>query len=186
MNEQYKARFIKIVKENIKREGVDKLLLSLEKSDFYTAPASTKYHDSEEGGLCKHSVAVFDYLVSEVSHLYSMETIALVSLFHDVCKINYYTIEMRNKKDENGKWISVPFYSVDDTFPYGHGEKSVLMVNDKVKLNVEEMMAIRWHMGAYEGQQAWNTLSTAYTKYPLALYLHIADMKSTYLEVKNG
>ena len=183
MNKQYKARFIKLAKDNIKRDGINELLASLEKTDFFTAPASTRFHDSEEGGLCKHSLAVFDHLVSDLKgNFYDMESIALVSLFHDVCKVNYYTIEMRNKKDENGKWISVPFYSVDDKFPYGHGEKSVFLLQDKLKLSVEESMAIRWHMGAYEGQQAWNTLSKAYEMYPLAMYLHFADMKSTYLK----
>lgn len=182
MNEQYKARFIKLAKDNIKREGINELLASLEKTDFFTAPASTRFHDSEEGGLCKHSVAVFDHLASDLKDkFYNMESIAIVSLFHDVCKVNYYTIEMRNKKDENGKWISVPFYSVDDKFPYGHGEKSVFLLMDKIKLTVEESMAIRFHMGAYEGQQIWNTLSTAMTKYPLVLHTHIADMKATYL-----
>lgn len=179
----YKERFIKLVRENIKREGIEKLLESLEKSDFYTAPASTKYHDAHEGGLVKHSVAVFDWLVQEVEDKYSMETIAIVALFHDICKVNYYKVEMRNKKDDaTGKWYKEPFYTVEDNFPYGHGEKSVIMITDKIKLRLDEIMAIRWHMGAYVGQQDWNTLGVAYKQFPLALYLHFADMKSTYLE----
>lgn len=178
----YKDRFKRIVEKCIQREGIDKLMLSLEKSDFFTAPASTKYHDAEEGGLCKHSVAVFDMLALDCMDKYSMETIAIVSLFHDICKVNFYKTEMRNAKDDKGKWVQVPYYTVDDQFPYGHGEKSVLMVNDKMKLSLEEMMAIRWHMGAYSGQQDWNTLSKAYEMHPLALYLHFADMKATYLK----
>ena len=193
MNNVYKDLFYDVVKSHIKREGINELMESLEKSDFFTAPASTKYHDAEEGGLCKHSLEVFGALCIEAEDKYSTETLAIVSLFHDVCKVGYYKIDYKNqktykengsKRDEKGRfdWETVPFYTVEDKFPYGHGEKSVLLLMDKLKLSTEEMMAIRWHMGAYEGQQAWNTLSTAYEKYPLALYLHIADMKSTYLK----
>lgn len=183
MNKQYKARFIKLAKDNIKRDGINELLASLEKTDFFTAPASTRFHDSEEGGLCKHSLSVFDHLTSDLKDkFYDMESIALVSLFHDVCKVNYYTIEMRNKKDENGKWISVPFYSVDDKFPLGHGEKSIVMIMDKMKLKLEEMMAIRWHMCGFEPKENYTYLSKAMSEFPLIIHLHSADLKASYIQ----
>ena len=109
-----KEEFIKIYTENIKRKGADKLLEYLEKSDFFTAPSSTRYHGSYEGGLVEHSVNVYhclkDYLsrprVKETYGMnYSEESIAIVALLHDLCKINFYTTELRNKKNEvTGKW----------------------------------------------------------------------------------
>ena len=180
----YKEEFISLFNKYIKRDGASELLKSLEKSDFFTAPASTRFHECYEGGLCEHSVKVFEFLKNETQtdFIADIETVAIVSLLHDVCKVGYYTTEMRNKKDENGKWIQVPFYTVEDKFPYGHGEKSVYLIEQHMKLSVEEVMAIRWHMGAYVGQQDWTTLSMAYNQYPLSLYLHMADMKATYLK----
>ena len=179
----YKERFKQIV-SNIDRPGIDELMLMLDKTDFYIAPASTRHHEAYEGGLVEHCVHVFDYLSSDdyTRSNFSLETIAVVALFHDLCKIGQYKVEMRNTKDENGKWIQVPYYTVDDPFPYGHGEKSVLMLQDFIKLSTDEIMAIRWHMGAYVGQQDWNTLANAYKAFPLALLLHQADMRATYLE----
>ena len=183
-----KTKFETLVRENIKREGIENLLSAIAKTDFYTAPASTRFHDAEEGGLVRHSISVFEWLLKEnvppnldlLPHE-NVERLAITSLFHDFCKIGYYTVEMRNKKDETGKWVQVPFYAVDDLFPYGHGEKSVYMVQQFIKLTDEEAMAIKWHMGAYSGQQDWNTLSKAYEMFPLALYVHVADMKASYL-----
>ena len=134
-----KEEFIKIYTENIKRKGADKLLEYLEKSDFFTAPSSTRYHGSYEGGLVEHSVNVYhclkDYLsrprVKETYGMnYSEESIAIVALLHDLCKINFYTTEVRNKKNEvTGKWEQVQFYAINDTLPYGHGEKSVHIIS---------------------------------------------------------
>ncbi len=177
-----REKFEGIAREHIKREGLDKLLAHLANTDFYTAPASTKYHDAEEGGLVKHSIKVFEHLSKECGKKYSMETIAIVALFHDICKIGCYQLSMRNTKDEKGKWIQVPYYTFDDNLPLGHGEKSVIMLITMMPLGTEEIMAIRWHMGAYCGENNWNTLSKAFSEFPLALYLHIADMKATYLK----
>jgi hypothetical protein len=174
--------FTRLANEFIHREGFDTLLSNITKTDFFTAPASTRFHDSEEGGLCHHSIKVFHILKADVGNLYSDETLAIVSLLHDICKIGYYVVSSRNVKDEHGKWKSVPYYTIDDQLPYGHGEKSVIMIMQDMKLTMEESMAIRWHMGAYEGDKVWNTLSVAYNKFPLALHLHIADMKATYLK----
>ena len=184
--EQRIKTFEDIARKYIKRDGIEPLLDMLRKTDFYTAPASTRYHDAEEGGLVAHSLRVCYELGKELkgNDKYSDETKAIVSLFHDLCKIGYYDVEMRNKKID-GKWEQVPFYIVNDQYPFGHGEKSVDLLRDFLELTEEEKVAIRFHMGAYEGQQIWNTLSKAYEMYPLALHLHIADMKSNYMKDEN-
>ena len=188
-----KEEFITIYKENIKREGADKLLEYLEKSDFFTAPSSTRYHGSYEGGLVQHSVNVYhclkDYLSRpRTKELYGMdyseETIAIVSLLHDVCKINFYTVEMRNKKnDASGQWEKVPYYAINDTLPYGHGEKSVYILSGffygDSRLTREEAFAIRYHMG-FSGIEDKNTIGRALEMYPLALALNVADMEASY------
>ena len=188
-----KEEFISIYKENIKREGAEKLLEYLEKSDFFTAPSSTRYHGSHEGGLVQHSVNVYhclkDYLSRpRTKELYGMnysdETIALVSLLHDVCKIDFYTVEMRNKKNEDtGQWEKVPYYAINDSLPYGHGEKSVYILSGFFygdnRLSREEAFAIRYHMG-FSGTEDKNTVGRALEMYPLALALNVADMEASY------
>jgi len=184
-----KERFEQLL-SSVQREGIDKLLEFIRKSDFYTAPASTKHHGAYEGGLLEHSLNVFDCLVKKftensvwVETLFNidMDTITIASLLHDICKTYYYTVDYRNTKDENGQWIKVPFYTVDDRIPYGHGDKSVMMIEEYIKLKPVERYAIRWHMGPYEGERQWGTLSLAMQKYPLILALHEADMEATYL-----
>ena len=152
-----KEEFIEIFKENITRPGADALLDYLtNKSDFFTAPASARYHGAYEGGLCEHSLNVYhclaDYLSRErVNELYGLEytpeTIALVALLHDVCKAGCYKKTFRNVKGEDGQWTKVPSYQFDDPLPYGHGEKSVYIVNGYLRLTREEAFAIRYHMG---------------------------------------
>lgn len=181
----YQTMYIGAFKEYVKRFGADKMLESLVKSDFFVAPASTVYHENYEGGLCEHSYNVFKRLEEEVRFMgldVSMETIAICGLLHDVCKVGYYAVEMRNRKNEQGRWEQVPVYTIKDQFPYGHGEKSVFLIQSNMELTPEEAQAIRFHMGAYEGQHIWKTLGLAYESNPLCLALHIADMKATYLK----
>ena len=192
---ELKEKFIDIYRTNIKREGADKLLeyLLSGKSDFFTAPASTRYHGAYEGGLCEHSMNVYHCLRSylerervkdEYGLEYSDETIAIVALLHDICKVNLYKTSKRNKKDETGKWVEVPFYEYNDTLPYGHGEKSVYIISGFMRLSREEAMAIRWHMG-FSGEENVNTIGKALEMYPLALATNIADMEATfYIEGK--
>lgn len=178
-----KDRFITLLKENVKRDGISKLIQFLDtKTDFFTAPASTRYHHSEEGGLVAHSLEVFDWLWKDYKGMYPLETVVIVALLHDVCKANYYKVDYRNAKNEQGQWEKVPYYTVEDKLPYGHGEKSVYMVREFINLSLEEAMAIRWHMGAYEGQSVWSTLGKAYEEFNLAMYLHFSDMKSNYVK----
>lgn len=185
-----KELFLDIYKNKITREGSDKLLDFLEhKSDFFTAPASTRYHNAYEGGLLRHSLNVYECLVhylerERVKDTYKLnvsdETAAIVALLHDVCKVNFYTVSYRNAKDEKtGQWEKVPYYTINDTLPYGHGEKSVYMVSGFMRLSREEAMAIRWHMG-FSGIEDKNTIGRALEKYPLAFALSVADMEASY------
>ncbi len=188
---ELQLKFETIARKAIQREGIEDVLKYLdEKTDFYTAPASTRFHCDHEGGLVEHSINVFNMLrKSEIldRDKYNIENVAIVSLFHDICKANTYVTEMRNKK-ENGQWIQVPFYTVDEEYPYGHGEKSVyILMREGLKLTDEEALAIRWHMGAYTDSVKGGSfsLNTAFEMSPLALELYIADMRATdYLEKK--
>lgn len=184
-----KERFIEIYKTKIHRQGSDKLLefLSSHNSDFFEAPASARYHGSYEGGLLEHSLNVYDCLkdylsrerVQQTYHLdYSEETIAIVALLHDLCKINCYKKGTRNVK-ENGQWIQVPTYEFHDTLPYGHGEKSVYMISGYMRLTREEAFAIRYHMG-FSGSEDARNVGAAFEMFPLAFALSTADMEATY------
>ncbi|MGN1133485.1 MAG: hydrolase [Oscillospiraceae bacterium] len=186
-----KDEFVTIYKENITRPGSDKLLnyLLSENSDFFTAPASTRYHGAYEGGLCEHSINVYkclkEYLardrVKEDYGLdYSDESVAIVALLHDLCKVNLYKTSYRNAKNEMGVWEKVPYYEYHDMLPYGHGEKSVYIISGFMRLTRDEAFAIRWHMG-FSGEENKNTIGKALEMYPLALAAHIADMEATFL-----
>lgn len=185
-----KEEFIAIFKEKITRDGSDKLLDFLEnKSDFFTAPASTRYHNAFEGGLLRHSLNVYKCLVAylereRVRETYKLrvsdETAAVVALLHDLCKVNTYRVSYRNaKNDQTGQWEKVPYYEIHDTLPYGHGEKSVYMISGFMRLSREEAMAIRWHMG-FSGIEDKNTIGRALEQFPLAFALSVADMEASY------
>lgn len=172
-----------------KREGMDRLLEFIRKSDFYTAPASTRFHSCHESGLLEHSLNVFHALTAkkttgiwqEKLKDVAYESLAICALLHDLCKTYFYTTDYRNKKNEQGIWERVPYYTIDDKIPYGHGEKSVMMIEEYIKLLSVERYAIRWHMGWTEPKENYNALGTAMEKYPLILALHEADLEATYL-----
>ena len=198
----------------VKRDGINELLDFIRKSDFYSAPASTKYHLSEEGGLLQHSLDVYYCIKDKLKNPMwnkvlcetSMDSIILVSLLHDVCKTYYYTKSTKNqktydpqkvalakanqiKKDSQGEyiWETVPCYAYDNKYPLGHGSKSVIFIMKYITLSMEETAAILWHMGSYCDSSQWNELGQAYEKYPLALALHQADMEATHLiEIENS
>ena len=185
-----KEEFLSIYQNNILRDGADKLLEYLDspQSDFFTAPASTRFHGSYEGGLLEHSINVYhclkDYLSRErVKDMYQLsfseETIAIVSLLHDLCKVNCYTKGTRNVKDKNGVWQTVPTFEYQDEMPYGHGEKSVYIISGFMRLTREEAFAIRYHMG-FSGNEPANNVGAAFEKYPLGFALSTADMEATY------
>lgn len=165
--------------------NTERLIEWLYTTDFFTAPASTKYHGAYEGGLVEHSLNVYEQLLmSENAGCFGKESIIKVALLHDICKANFYTVDYRNAKID-GQWERVPFYAVKDDFPYGHGEKSVLLASRYIDLTEEETMAIRWHMGAFdEAVNGGFNLSQVFERYPLALELHIADLRASYLVEK--
>ncbi len=180
-----KEKFIELLRST-NREGIEDLIAFLDKTDFFTAPASTRFHGSFEGGLLEHSLKVYEILDYKVKHCVidmnvSEDTIKLVALLHDICKLNFYKVDYRNAKNALGEWEKVPYYTIDDTIPYGHGEKSVMMISEYIKLTPEEKYSIRWHMGYTEPKELYNTIGSAYKKYPLALLTHEADLEATYL-----
>lgn len=166
------------------RDGIEELIRYLqEETDFFTAPASTKYHGAFAGGLLMHSINVCAELrLDPNSKVYPTETLIIVALLHDICKANCYRTEKRNVK-ENGGWVEKQVYVFDDEFPLGHGEKSLYLASKFIKLSDEEAAAIRWHMGAFDNafRGGDRGLNAAYEKYPLAVMLHLADMRATYL-----
>lgn len=189
--EEVKAEYIKIFNENIKREGADKLLEYLtNSSDFFVAPASGRRHSAFEGGLAFHSLnvyyrlkrLVYDEYGEHYSDKVSDESLAIMALLHDLCKVNTYTIDYRNQKID-GQWIQVPYFAYNNSLPYGHGEKSVYIISGFMKLSREEAMAINWHMGGFDPRvQATSDLSEAFARFPLAVMLHVADIQACYLD----
>lgn len=189
--EEIKAEFIKIYNENIKREGADKLLdYLLNGCDFFTAPASGRRHSSYEGGLAVHTLNVYYRLKALVKLQYgedyqnyiSEESIAIMALLHDVCKVNTYTTDYRNQKID-GQWVQVPYFAYNNTLPYGHGEKSVYIVSGFMRLTREEAMAINWHMGGFDPRvQGSSDMSDAFRMFPNAVLLHSADLQASYLD----
>ena len=187
-----KEEFISIFKENITRPGSEQLLHWLEGSDFFIAPASTRFHGNHEGGLVEHSLNVYKCLLEELETVelkiqYTRETVAIVGLLHDICKTNFYKKGFRNVK-ENGTWVQKEIYEIEDKFPLGHAEKSVIMLQNFIKLDANEIYAIRAHMGAFDtafkgGDQFINNI---FNKCPLALLLHLSDMKATYIYEVNS
>ena len=186
-----KERFVEIFNKYVHREGADKLLeyLLSPSSDFFTAPASARFHSSFEGGLLEHSLNVYDCLNSYLKSPrikdtfgfeYSDESIAIVSLLHDLCKVNVYKKGFRNVKDEKGVWQRVDSFEFDDKIPYGHGEKSVYIISGYMKLTREEAFAIRYHMGYSSPTEDLRNVSAAFEMFPLAFALSTADSEATY------
>lgn len=165
------------------------------KNRLFTAPASTKYHGSIEEGLVMHSLNVYEMFHEEVlnrAKRYSgvdtlddaeEEKVAICALLHDLCKVNFYQKAYRNQKDNDGNWHKVAYYTIDNQFCYGHGEKSVWLIQRFMKLTTEESVIIRWHMGGFDDSVKGGSydLNGAWTKYPLGMLLHTADLKANYL-----
>ena len=179
---------MEIYRSNIHREGSEALLDYLCRSDFFTAPASAKFHSAYAGGLAEHSLNVYHCLVDflsrdRVKEVYQIqvapESAAIAALLHDVCKIGCYKAGTRNVKNETtGQWEKVPTFFYEDKLPYGHGEKSVYIISGFMRLTREEAMAIRWHMG-FSGPEDTRMVGQALRQYPLAFALHTADMEAT-------
>lgn len=170
------------------REGMSELLEWLDNTDYYTAPASSYYHSNFEGGLVQHSLKVYR-LFKESCERHKLdlseESVIIIALLHDLCKVNFYVRGSKNKKDDStGSWHKIPTWSISEQFPYGHGEKSVDILRDYIKLTEEEKLCIRWHMGAYEGESKWNDVSRAYSKYKSVVLFHTCDIQASYMYEK--
>lgn len=213
MDKEKNIKKFEFLMEGVTREGKDALMDYIRKSDFYTAPASTKFHLSTEGGLLQHSLNVYDCLIRKednetwgnILRAIGRESQIIISLLHDICKTNFYTVEYRNqktydpekvraaerwqvKKDNGGSfiWEQAPYYSVNDKVPYGHGEKSVMMIEQFMRLTGPERYAIRWHMGYTETKEYYLQLNQAMALQPLILALHEADQEASLLLEDTG
>lgn len=188
--EENKQEFLEIFYDNVEREGAEELLAYLEKTDFFTAPASGRRHLNVEGGLCQHSLNVYKRYIKLLESEYgeswqekiSAESVAIIGLLHDICKVNTYTVDMRNVKVD-GQWVQKPYFKYFDPLPYGHGEKSVYMISGFMRLTREEALAINWHMGAFDSRaQNSSILQDVFYRYPTAFLFHVADYMATYLD----
>ena len=190
-----KEEFLDIFYDNIERDGADKLLEWLEKSDFFTCPASVRRHSAFKGGLCQHSINVYKRFVKLLQGEYgddwqkkvSPESVAIMGLLHDVCKVNTYVEDVKNVKVD-GVWTQKPYYKVEDALPYGHGEKSVYIISAFMKLTREEALAINWHMGEYDARvQGGNYMvGEVFYRYPICFLMHLADLSATYLDEESA
>lgn len=171
---------------SIEREGIPELLEWLRKTDFYSAPASTRFHNACPGGLLEHSLNVYDELLRlldaypEIAKNVSEDSAKITALFHDLCKVDMYIEERRNRKAPDGRWESYTAYSISEKFSYGgHGSKSVFLLSHFVKLTPEEATAINCHMGAWDGNEY---VGKAFEQFSLAWILHVADESATYVK----
>lgn len=180
----------------VQRPGMDKLLEYIQKSDFYKAPASTKYHLAAPGGLLQHSLNVLDALrgllswrsdgaweyraAGKVVDAIPDDSVIMMALLHDICKTHFYGTSTRNQKNDNtGKWEKVPFYTVNDMMPLGHGPKSAMIVKQYTTLTTAEMYAIWHHMGATGDRNNDNAVGQSIEMFPAVLALHTADMMAS-------
>lgn len=177
-----KEKFINLLLST-NREGIEKFIKWLDGTDFFTAPASTRFHSNYEGGLCQHSLNVYEIFKKKCQDNkveMKEDNIIIAALLHDICKANFYVETTRNVK-KDGKWIQVPYYTVEDQNPLGHGEKSCLILQTFINLTKEELYCIRWHMGGYEPKENLNTVSAAWNMCKPAVLLHTADLEASYL-----
>lgn len=185
---QQKVDMFEKLLQSTGREGVHEVIEFLRKTDFYTAPASSKFHSNYKNGLLDHSLVVYvladkykDLVLSEkpeLSDKISDDRIIITSLLHDVCKSCMYIPAKRWKKDSSNNWIEYQGYEINDTFPIGHGEKSVIMLqNIGLVMNPDEMLAIRYHMGFFDesGSNLKNAQFSAIKMTPLVPILQMAD-----------
>ena len=187
-----KKAFIELL-QSTGREGIDDLIAYLEdgKNDFFNAPASTRFHLNEEGGLCQHSLNVckaglmlYEHAVSErpeLARVIKKDSVIVATLLHDLNKSDIYKRVMKRQKNAFGVWEDVPGWDVDySNLPLGHGEKSAIMALwSGFEITEEELIAIRWHMTAwdlaFQSPEQKNSINTARDKYPLVALVQLAD-----------
>ena len=176
-------RFVNLL-QTVKREGIDELISWLKESDFFTAPASKAYHGAFSGGLCAHSLNVYDELCRLVNAYQEVnvteDTIIVAALLHDLCKVNFYGVELRNRKNDDGKWEKYEAYTIKEKFCFGgHGSKSMYLAQHFIKLTPEEAVAINCHMSCWDGNK---DVGNAFEAFPFAWLLHVADEAATYIK----
>lgn len=180
-----KERFITLLKTT-NRAGVDKIIAWLESTDFFEAPASTQYHENYTGGLCEHSLKVYDTFLKLKDTFkldISEESIAIMSLLHDVCKIDCYHKEKKNVKIGQN-WTQIDYWKFDDENPIGHGHKSVIiLLKEDFSLTDLEINSIISHMNGYDKSDLFNS-SNIYNKDDKTIWLHVADFIATYKDRK--
>ena len=183
-----REKFMELMRKT-ERAGVEDMLKWLDTTDFYSAPASTRYHGSYPGGLVQHTLNVA-YELKQLVDFYEVkipkDSILICALGHDFCKINTYRETIVNvppQRTKSGKWEQQQGYKKDEYLKLGHGAKSLSTLQDFITLKDYEKEAIYWHMGAFDlGQyNNINDLSKTFEENPLAFLLHIADMCVTYI-----
>lgn len=185
--EENKNVFLEICRTQIHREGIDELLAWIVETDLFIAPASTRFHGNHEGGLVEHLLNVYRCLKARVEAddlcSASEETVAIVALFHDLCKVNFYKKGTKNVKVD-GVWTSKEVYEIDEKFPCGdHADKSIIILQNFIRLLPEEIIAIRAHMGAFDSAVKGGSkfVDRIFERSRLAIHTHLADMEATYL-----
>lgn len=182
--EKNEEEFLRVLRENVNREGLEELIEWLLQTDFFVAPASTKFHSNFVGGLCLHSLYVYHRMVELNDYYqlnYSSDALAVCGLLHDVCKVNMYVQGERNVKDKEGNWYKKPVWEIDEELPLGHGEKSCILIQRFISLAIDELLAIRWHMAGFDSAVKggdWSA-SKSNDKTNLVVLLQVADMIST-------
>ena len=195
-----KERFVELLKST-QREGVEYVIEDLETLGFFEAPASSTQHLNYDGGLVEHSLNVYDMAVMlkeqiiarrpDLEKLLPTESIIIASLLHDVCKADIYRKVMRRRKDAIGTYEEYQAYEVDySNLPIGHGEKSVIMIlRSGMYLEDDEVIAIRWHMSAwdlpFQSFELSKSLNVARDKSPLCSLIHTADSLAANLLERN-
>ena len=194
MSKQDKINIFESLLMSTGRTGIDKVIEYLRKTDFYDAPASAKYHSNYETGLLDHSLMVYSIAEAffekmklidpELAITIPEESIIISALLHDVCKVCFYKKTVKWKKDEHNDWIQYDGYEIEDSFPIGHGEKSVIMLlKIGLDLNPCEMLSIRDHMGFFgeSNVEFKNAMKSSIKMCPLVVLLQQADCSATML-----
>jgi hypothetical protein len=192
--QEQKISFFESRLRDVNREGIEKVIEFLRTTDFYVAPSSASYHSNYQGGLLDHSLLVYSLafkyreglvaMMPELEEKIPEDTLIISTLLHDICKTCFYKQVMKYRKDENNQWQSYLGYEIDDSFPIGHGEKSVIMLQDLgLQMTPEEMLTIRYHMGAWDGAMLTNDVKFSYSaamnKYPMMVLVQSADNTSS-------
>ena len=178
-----KNKYIELLKST-NRENIDKVIELLKNSDFFEAPASTKYHDNFKGGLCYHSLKVYNNLVrlnKEYDLHFDESSMIIMGLLHDICKINCYVKDKKNVK-VGGNWMTVDYWSFKDELPIGHGQKSVILLLEQgISLTNLELTSIVGNMNGYDKSDMFDA-SNIFNLDSDTIWLHLADFIASYYE----